>query len=331
MPRGSRPRIGSWVNEPNYEPDGSSIDDTVPDGYAGPDAYAAAGPDTYAGPDAYAGPDEYARHFQDAYPGERSTYPALGGSSWDGAPAEDIVDPQEPPDPWDAFAPPVQEPPDGDSSRSRRHREARPGRRVLTPRLAIAGVAVGVLLLSMGVSARILLTGPDTDPPVSPGGVATSPVASGRLGSAAPTLAASASASPSGPPETTVVSVEAEAAEVGSHGQVVSVSGASGGDAVKLSGNRSGTFVRFSGVQVATAGAYRLTIGYFAELDRTGAVTVNGDPDTAQVVNFPSRAAGTVGEVVIDVRLAAGGNEVLVGSSGGAPLFLDGITLTKIE
>lgn len=341
---GERPLpIGGWVPGPAGDDiltdrtltDGTPTDNTLTDGTLA-DAYGGgaprdsyAGPDTYAGPDAYAGPDEYAHGYRDTYP----RYPGPSPSSWDGAPADDIVDPQEPPDPWDAFAPPAAGPPGEAVPRAPRRRDPRPRRRLMTPRIAIAGVAVGVLLVSAGVSARILLGGPDRDeaqpPPVPPDGLVTTPDTGGDLGTATPTPPGP-SAPASEPPAVTEVSFEAEAAGVGSHGQVVSVDGASGGDAVKLSGNSAGTFVQFSGIEVGAAGTYRLRIGYFAEQDRTGAVVVNGDQDTAQAVNFPSRAgAGSIGEVVLEVPLAASGNDILVSSTGGAPLFVDGITITS--
>jgi hypothetical protein len=198
-------------------------------------------------------------------------------------------------------------------------------------RVAIAAVAVGLLLVGIGVAARLLtadpvsLVGPPPTPPPAP----DSPDETARLGDAP-----SASPVPSPPPtstsppeEPTAVSFEAEAAEPGSHGQVVPLAGASGGQAVKLSGARDGTFVQFSGVSVATSGSYDLTIFFAAEQDRAGAISV-GDGSPASVT-FPSPGGeGTLGAVTVPVQLAAGDNTLVIGTSGGAPLFVDQITIT---
>jgi hypothetical protein len=219
---------------------------------------------------------------------------------------------------------------DGDGGYRGRRRAADPPRRaVLQRRGSIAAVAVGVLLVGTSVAARLL--GSDSGPEPQLGPPPTPPQADpsagselGQLGTAPPSAAPTPS--PTDPP-VQILSFEAEAAERGSHGQVVALDGASGGEAVRLNGNRDGTFVQFSGVSVGEAGRYELTVFYSSDQSRTAGIAVgDGSPE---FVTFPSRGgAGDIGSVTLGVQLAAGANTLLIGTDGGAPLSIDRITVT---
>jgi hypothetical protein len=228
---------------------------------------------------------------------------------------------------------------DGDDDgayRGRRRYAAsdRPRRAGLQRRVSIVAVAVGVLLVGTSVLARLL--GSDSGPELQLGPPPTLPQADpsadselgqrGAAPSGSPVPSGSAAPSPTDPP-VQALSFEAEAAERGSHGQVVALDGASGGEAVRLSGNRDGTFVQFADVSVAEAGRYELIVFYFSDQTRTAGIAV-GDA-APEFVNFPSRAeAGTVGSVTLGVQLGAGANTVVIGTDGGAPLSIDRITVS---
>jgi hypothetical protein len=192
---------------------------------------------------------------------------------------------------------------------------------------AALAVGVGLLLVATGLLVQALQSGPAPlpAPPTPLPQLAPSPEAGpDRLGAAPNGSPAPASATPTGDPGPSLTgSAEAEAAEIGSHAQVTSLAGASGGQAVRLSGNRDGTFVEFTGVTVPAAGRYQLTVFYAAEQRRTGTVTVNGEP--AGSVTLP--AVDGIGSVSVSVELAAG-NTVRIGTAGGAPVWLDRITVS---
>ncbi|MGH3681820.1 MAG: delta endotoxin C-terminal domain-containing protein, partial [Natronosporangium sp.] len=156
----------------------------------------------------------------------------------------------------------------------------------------------------------------------SPGGSAAPGPGPTPPATATPTATGSPAPAPPGS------SYEAEAGEAGSHGQVVGMDGASGGQVVRLSGNRSGTFVRFTDVVAAEPGPYQLTIFYFCDQGRDGTVSINNEDHLT--VEFPSRGeGGTVGPVTVSTTLAAGINTIWIGTSGGSPLSLDRIALTR--
>lgn len=208
-------------------------------------------------------------------------------------------------------------------------------------RVAAAALAVGMVLVGAGVAARLLAPEPEQRPgplPTPPLGFdpspgrgtdrqGTLPTSSPR--SPNPSATASPSPSPSGAePPAPLAAYEAEAAQPGSHGQVTSMSGASGGQVVRLNGRREGTFVQFTGVAVAETGRYRLTIRYFTDQPREATVVVNdGSPDS---VSLPARSESDgIGAVTLPVRLAGGdGNTVWIGTSGGAPVAIDTITIS---
>jgi hypothetical protein len=206
---------------------------------------------------------------------------------------------------------------------------SRPSARVR--RLAVAAVAVGTLLVGTSVLVGLLLSDRETQlaPPPTPDGVNASPDGDlGRLGiapTASPGPSTSPTPSPTDPPVQT--SYEAEAAGLGSHAQVADFDGAAGGQVVRLSGNRDGTFVSFTGVTAVDSGRYEVTIAYFCDQDRSGAVSVNGGSSAS--VNFPSRGeGGSIGSVTVSVDLASGGNTIQVSSPGGAPLSIDQIVVS---
>jgi hypothetical protein len=190
---------------------------------------------------------------------------------------------------------------------------------------------VGGLLLATSLLALLLGSGgppapPLPAPPTGPVRLAPSPDGlPDRLGT--PPTAARSPAATSDRPPALAGAYEAEAAEPGSHAQVTSLTGASGGQVVRLTGNRNGTFVQFSGVTVGQPGRYTLTVFYAAEQRHTGTVAVN---DGAAVpVTFPATGgAGGIGSVTLPVELAGGGNTIWISSAGGAPLSLDQITVS---
>jgi hypothetical protein len=198
---------------------------------------------------------------------------------------------------------------------------------------AVAAVTMGVLLVGVGMLGQALQPGPAPlpAPPTPP--LLEDPSPEGgpdRLGTAPTGSPASpgASATPTGTGGPAgSASFEAERAQVGSHGQVTSLAGASGGQVVRLNGRADGTFVQFTGVTVAEPGGYRLTVFYFSEQRRTGTVVVNGG--SPEPVTFPARGAGGgTGSVSLSVELAGGGgNTIRIATDGGAPVSVDRITI----
>jgi hypothetical protein len=212
----------------------------------------------------------------------------------------------------------------GYAGRHRQSAGARPAVRLRA--VSIAAVSVGVLLVGTGVAARLLGPGSDSlaPPPSPPEVVVASP--HGQLDGLGErrTPTSSQSASPSvQAPET--VAQEAEDAELGDHAQVVSLDGASAGQAVRLSGAESGRFVRFTTV-APVSGSYDLTVFYVTEQAKAGALSVN-DESPIGFTFEPGGEAEAPGSVTVSVELAAGENTVLVGSSGGTPMFLDRIAI----
>lgn len=197
-------------------------------------------------------------------------------------------------------------------------------------RVAIAAVAVGTLLVGTSavvVGLRLADRQTQLAPPPSPDGV-NGDADQERQGldpSASPGPSPSPSPSPTDPPVQSFF--EAESAELGSHAQVDRFDGAAGGQVVKLSGNPNGTFLVFPDVTVVDSGQYEVVIGYFAEHDRVGAVSVGGG-STAEVT-FPGRGeGGGIGSITVSVQLASGANTIQVSSAGGAPLSIDGIVIS---
>lgn len=190
---------------------------------------------------------------------------------------------------------------------------------------AAGGLLLGAASVVAGVLGSTEPLAPQATSPAAPPDPAAVP---GNLGAApnAPTDPPTAPPTPS-QPSAVSLSFEVEAGQLGSHGQVVTLDDASGGQAVRLSGNREGTFVQLPEVDVAATGAYQLTIFYLSEQDRTATVAV-GDA-AAESVSLPSRSeTGTFGAVTVTVQLSAGGNAIVIATPGGAPVYLDRVTVT---
>lgn len=211
-------------------------------------------------------------------------------------------------------------------------------RRLISPRrsparlrrVAIGALAAGTLLV--GTSAVVLgLSLADRQAqPASPGladrGAGADQQRPGLDQTAPPTPSPSVSPSPGDPPEQRFF--EAESAELGSHARVDRFDGAAGGQVVRLTGNAAGTFLVFPDVAVVDSGQYEVVIGYFAERDRVGAISVSGGSPAE--ITFPGRGeGGGIGSVTAPVRLAAGTNTILVSSTGGAPLSIDAIAINR--
>ena len=100
---------------------------------------------------------------------------------------------------------------------------------------------------------------------------------------------------------------------------VNSCSGCSGG--MKVGNLDNGAAVRFNDVNVTRAGQYTLTIGYAADDERTGYVSVNGGPE--QLVGFFPRTGGwdTVGEYRVRINLHAGTNTITYLTHAGPSTF----------
>jgi hypothetical protein len=309
----NRLRIGGWVRWPDRSPADRAADHPLADHYPGEDRPPG---DHASGGDYPAG---------EAVTAELAVSPGWNGDSgpeW----------PEVESEPWPTG-------PDGEAGTDlergghhRRRRASRLGTAGWPRRAAVAAVAVGGLLVGTGVLAQVL--GPDQPaplpapptPPLRPGPdplVRTAPT-----GSPGPTRVPSPSAEPTLTPAPVLAEgYEAEAAELGSHGQVISLSGASGGQVVRLSGRRDGTFVQFTGVTVPEPGGYRLTVFYASEQPRTATVVVNdGSP---QSVSLTGDGAGVeVSAVSLRVELASGGNTIWIGTAGGAPVALDQIEVS---
>lgn len=328
----SRLRIGGWVRGPAHVPDGAAGDampgDAMPGDVPAGDAPAyGAHTGDVQNDGRPLGTGEWSSD-SDPLSGRGGPF---GADRWFGDAGESSLDAPAP-------APEAGTENDAGAYRGRRRlvvpaRWGAPWRR---KRIAAAAVlAVGALLLGTGVLATLLRTDPVTPPapPPTPAHEAGQGPGGGtdRRGQAptaspvsSPVSTPEATKEPTPPPVRTR-SYEAEAAEPGSHGQTVSMDGASGGQVVRLSGNSDGTFVRFPDVRVDESGRYELTVFYFCEQTRTGTISVNDESHTS--VTFPARGEDGIGSVAATVDLAAGANVIWIGTPGGAPLSLDRITV----